>query len=98
MSTPAETGAVYGLTRPVMADAEAALRRVHGENGPSVWAQLLRTAGLTGTESGEPALQQILEAMSQADPVSHLCAHALRIRLGSHTYLAAAHALTRSPT
>jgi hypothetical protein len=97
VTTPADAGSPYGLHRPTMADAREAMHRVHGHTGRSSWTQLLTAAGLTGTETGEAALEQLLTAMAGLDPVSRLCAHALRIRLSSHTHLSAAHTITRSP-
>ena len=47
--------------------------------------------------TGRSAWEQLLTAMAGLDPVSRLCAHALRIRLSSHTHLSAAHTITRSP-
>ena len=88
--------APYGLRRPTMADAHEATHRVHGDAGAAVWAGLLKAAALTGNETDQPALDRLLQAMSAADPVSRLCAHALRIRVGSYDHLAAAHSLTRS--
>jgi hypothetical protein len=95
VTTPEQTGSAYGLLRPTMNDARDAMHRVHGHSGRSAWARLLATAELTGTETGEPALLHLLDTMARLDPVSQLCAHALRIRLTSHTHLAAAHTVTR---
>ncbi|WP_232345044.1 hypothetical protein [Actinoplanes awajinensis] len=81
-----------------MSDARDAMHRVHGYSGRSAWERLLAAASLTGNESDEPTLQRLLEAMTTLDPVSRLCALALRIRLTSHTHLAAAQLATRSAT
>ncbi|MFI1990970.1 hypothetical protein [Actinoplanes sp. NPDC020271] len=97
MTTPETTGAAYGLSRPTMADAQDAMHRVHGHTGRSAWASLLDAAKLTGAETDEPSLLRLIEAMTHLDPVSRLCAQALRIRMTSHTHLAAAHLATRSP-
>jgi hypothetical protein len=95
--TPSDPGAdVYGLHRPTMSDARDAMHRVHAHTGRSQWAGLLKAAGLTGNETDEPALLRLIEVMAGLDPVSRLCAHALRIRLATHTHLTAAHAMTRS--
>src|SRR3712207_3548250 len=94
--TKPDPAAPYGLHRPTMDDAHDAVPRVHGAPGPHIWTQLLRTAGLSGREADPHAIERLLEAMRTADPVSRLCAHALRIRLASHTHLTAAHAMTRS--
>jgi hypothetical protein len=86
----------YGLHRPTMADAQAAMNRVHAHAGRSHWARLIKAAGLTGDETDEPSLVRLIEAMRNLDPVSRLCAQALSIRLAAHTHLSAAHAMTRS--
>ena len=96
--TESESGnGAYGLHRPTMDDAREAMYRVHGHTGRSHWARLLQAANLTGKESDEPALLRLIEAMSSLDPVSRMCAQALRIRLATHTHLTAAHTMTRSP-
>jgi hypothetical protein len=94
--TVIDAGTPYGLHRPTMHDAYEAIHRVHSDDGPAIWARLLSAAGLNGGDSGEPALLRLLKAMEALDPVSRLCAHAMRIRLTSHTHLAAAHTLMRS--
>lgn len=96
MPPPEDAAAPYGLRHPTMADAREAIHRVHGDAGAAVWAGLLTTAAVTGDETDEQAFDRLLRAASAADPVSRLCAHALRIRAGSYTHLAAAHSLTRS--
>jgi hypothetical protein len=100
MATTSEDGAPspYGLRRPTMSDAREAMYRVHGHTGRSAWERLLQAAGLTGNETGDDALQRLVTAMAGLDPVSRLCAQALRIRLSSHTNLSAAHTMTRSPS
>jgi hypothetical protein len=98
VTTPESIGAAYGLTRPTMTDARDAMHRVHGHTGRSAWARLLTAAGLSGNETDEPALLRLLDEMTRLDPISRLCAHALRIRLTSYTHLAAAHLATRSTT
>jgi hypothetical protein len=97
VTAPETAGDAYGLSRPTMTDACDAMHRVHGHTGRSHWARLLAAAQLTGTETDEPALLHLIEAMTHLDPVSRLCAQALRIRLTSHTHLAAARLATRSP-
>ncbi|MEU8659584.1 hypothetical protein [Actinoplanes philippinensis] len=77
----------YGLARPTLDDARAAVHRVHAEDGPRVWSHLLRTAGLDGAADTPEALERMLAAMHDADPTSRLCALALRIRVTSHTQL-----------
>jgi hypothetical protein len=95
--TPSEPDtSAYGLHRPTMSDAREAMHRVHGHTGRSHWAGLLKATGLTGNETDEPALLRLIEAMASLDQVSRMCAHALRIRLATHTHLTAAHTMTRS--
>jgi hypothetical protein len=94
--TQTDPGGPYGLRRPTMTDAREAMHRVHGDTGHTAWAQLLSAAGLAGTEPDDASLQRLLKAMAELDSVSRLCAHALRIRLSSHTHLTAAHTMTRS--
>jgi len=96
MTPPEHEAEAYGLHRPTMDDAREAMHRVHGHTGRSHWTRLLTAAGLTGNETGEPALLRLIEAMAKLDPVSRMCAHALRIRLATHTHLTAAHTMTRS--
>ncbi|GAA0559214.1 hypothetical protein GCM10010172_47830 [Paractinoplanes ferrugineus] len=86
--------APYGLHPPTVADAHDALHRVHGADGPRIWAALLAGAGVTGQEPD--ALDRLLPVLDRADEVTQLCAQALRIRLTSYTCLAAAHSMTRS--
>jgi hypothetical protein len=88
--------APYGLARPTLDDARTAVHRVHGADGPQVWQRLLHAAGMDGTEPG--ALDRLLPLMASADPVTRLCATALRIRSVSHEHLSAAHTNLRSLT
>jgi hypothetical protein len=94
MTTPDE--APYGLRRPTMADAREAMHRVHGDLAAGLWKQVLGSASVTGTESDEASFQRLLQAMTDLDPISRLCAQALRIRVASHYHLSAAHTMTRS--
>ncbi|MEU8239949.1 hypothetical protein AB0C07_17020 [Actinoplanes missouriensis] len=80
----------YGLSRPTVEDARAAVLRVHGGDGPRVWDQLVRTAG------SDLTLERLLPVMAGADPITRLCGLALQIRVTSHTQLAAAHTTVRS--
>lgn len=75
----------YGLARPTLDDARAAVHRAHAGDGPRIWHELTRTAGLDGT--GDGSLERMLAVMNDADPASRLCALALRIRITSHTQL-----------
>ncbi|BCJ47359.1 hypothetical protein GCM10010168_70510 [Actinoplanes ianthinogenes] len=97
MTTDEAATSVYGLRRPTMTDARDAMFRVHGHTGRSSWARLLAAAALTGAETDEAALLHLVDTMTRLDPVSRLCAQALRIRLSSYTHLAAAQLATGSP-
>ena len=96
MSGSDNPDAAYGLRRPTLADARDAVHRVHGPAGGAVWAGLLATSRMSGDETDTGALGRLLRTMTAGDPVTQLCAQALRIRLASHTHLSAAHAITRS--
>ncbi|WP_307798324.1 hypothetical protein [Actinoplanes flavus] len=85
------TSAPYGLSRPDLDDARAAVLRVHAGDGPRVWNDLLHTAGLTGKEPG--GLDRMLVVMHGADPSTRLCALALKIRITAHTELTATHSI-----
>lgn len=96
-----EHPAFFGLQRPTMADALVAIGRTHKAAAPAVWAQLLATAGLAGHETDDDALYRLLDAMTDRDPLSHVAARGVRIRINAHTSLAAMHqhlATTASPT
>ncbi|WP_328477206.1 hypothetical protein OHA21_23915 [Actinoplanes sp. NBC_00393] len=80
----------YGLARPTVDDARAAVLRVHAGDGPRVWDQLLHAAG------PQPGIERLLDLMATSDATTRLCALALQIRLNSHTHLTAAHDMTRS--
>jgi hypothetical protein len=88
--------AAWGLACPTLTDARDAVHRVHADDGPGVWNQLLREAGLRGTETDPDDLERVLGVMTNADPVTRLCALAMRIRLATYTYLSAAHTMTTS--
>lgn len=94
MTTPDQ--APYGLRRPTMNDARDAMHRVHGDAGAARWSRLLASISLNGTETDETSFQRLLQAMTDVDPISRLCAHALNIRVASHYHLSAAHTMTRS--
>ncbi|GGN81707.1 hypothetical protein GCM10010112_58420 [Actinoplanes lobatus] len=85
------TSAPYGLSRPTLDDARAAVLRVHAGDGARIWNDLLRTAGLTGNEPA--GLDRMLAVMHDADPSTRLCAVAVKIRVTAYTQLAAAHSI-----
>jgi hypothetical protein len=88
----------YGLNRPTLVDAHDAVRRVHGDDGPRVWQQLIDAAGLSGQETDEPSFTRLTATMAAADPTTRLCGLALNIRAASYLHLAAAHRLTQELT
>ena len=96
MTSAADTDIPYGLRRPTMDDARESVHRVHGGDGPRVWSRTLTASGLGGHENDDDSLERLLVALEGADPVSQMCAVALRIRLRSHTFLAVAYDLTGS--
>jgi hypothetical protein len=93
MSSPDDVETPYGLHRPTMDDARAAVHRVYGDGGPRMWTRTLTVTELGGHETDDDSLERLLLTLDGADPVGRLCAQALRIRLRSHTYLAE-HVLT----
>ena len=88
---PGEPFAFFGLTRPTVADVRVAVGRTHGRDTTLVWAQLLAAAGLTGHETDETALNRLLDAMTERDPLSRVTARSMRVRLSSYGSLAATH-------
>ena len=83
--------AFFGLTRPTVADVLVAIGRTHRSDAAIVWAQLLTTAGLAGHETDDTALNRLLDAMIERDPLSRVAARGLRIRMSSYNSLAAVH-------
>jgi hypothetical protein len=87
----------YGLRRPDLAEAQAAVERVCTDRAAAIWAALLQRAGLRGDETDEAALIRMIEAMTRlGDPVVALCARALAIRSTSFEHLAATQTIVRS--
>ncbi|MFG1607626.1 hypothetical protein [Actinoplanes sp. NPDC049265] len=83
----------YGVRRPDLAEAREALRRLYGADTATVWADLMRRSGLSGTESDPASLAKLIDAMAASDPILALCARSLRIRQAAHTHLSAARQL-----
>ena len=88
---PGESPAFYGLCRPTVADVLVAVGRMHKKDAAAVWAQLLTTAGMSGDETDEAALDRLLDAMSERDPLSRVAARGVRVRMSSYDSLAAVH-------
>ncbi|WP_344651420.1 hypothetical protein [Cryptosporangium japonicum] len=84
------------MTRPDLADARRAVERIYGPQAPGIWAELLSTARLHGTETDPGAIDRLLDAMRSAAPVTALCGEALAIRLASYDRLAQVYELMRS--
>lgn len=99
MATTAERSgqvlAAYGLRRPDLLEARAAIERVCGDRAGEVWDTAVRRC--PAGPDGEPGLGALIEALTRSgDPVVALCARALAIRLSSFEHLAATHDLVRS--
>jgi hypothetical protein len=88
----AEYVAAYGLARPTVADARAAVERVLRSEAAPAWARIVQAAG--GTDERTLELARVIEAMARdTDDVVRLCARALSIRTASFDRLAATHAI-----
>ena len=90
-SAPLGGSGAYGLQLPTLQDAQSSVERVHGARAGEVWTRLLADAGLHGRERDRGSLERLLQAMTgSGEPVTALCARALRIRLTSYDRLSAA--------
>ena len=98
--TPVEGTGAYGLRMPTVSDIRTNIVVVHGQNAWQIWQDLLTTTGLTGEEEGREPFERLLSAMSTSgDPVTALCARALRIRLRAFDHLSSVHTLVHpTPT
>lgn len=85
--------AAYGLRRPTVVDARAAIERVYGgAEADRVWSQVAGPA--LGASRTALTVEEIVDAMvASSDDVVRLCGQALLIRLRSHAHLAAASAI-----
>ena len=92
-STPEQsTDFPYGVTPVVVEDVREAVLRCHDAEAETVWAGLLEVTGLTGDETDEHSLTLLLEAMAGAGHLlTTLCAHSLRLRRATYSYLTDAH-------
>lgn len=88
---PDEPLAFFELYRPGVADALVAVGRTHKAAAPAIWTQLLAAAGLSGHETDDTALNRLLDAMTELDPLSRIAARSLRVRINSYASLAAMH-------
>lgn len=78
----------YGLARPDLAHARAAVLRIMPGMVGGLWPQILDRAGLTGDETDPESFDRLLAAMSaDAERVVALCARSLSIRLSTHLIL-----------
>ena len=87
----------YNLSRPTLDDARSALQRIFGSGADDQLRALLSRAGLTGHESDPASFDRLVEAMTAADPLTHLCARSLKIRAAAYTHLSAAQAAIAVP-
>ncbi|MFI5954601.1 hypothetical protein [Cryptosporangium sp. NPDC051539] len=83
---------IAGLARPDLTEARRAVQRIYGPQSEGVWADLLASAGLDGSETRPEAIERLLDAMRAGAPVTALCGEALAIRVASHDRLAQAQA------
>ena len=80
----------YPVPSVTLEHARIALARVHPVTAGQVWAQLLADAGLSGREVERAALERLLDTMNASpEPLTALCARALRIRLSTFDRLSA---------
>ena len=89
-------GASYELRRPDLNETREAICQLYGPNGTQMWRTLIARARLTGTETDPASLDRLLAAMREHDPVTALCAHAIQLRIETHTRLSTVHALIRA--
>lgn len=82
---------VYGLSRPTVLDARAAIERVyHGADADRVWTAIVGPA-LGARQSALSIDEIVLAMMASTDDVVRLCGQALKIRLRSYAHLSATH-------
>lgn len=82
----------YGLRRPTVVDARAALDRVYGPSADTAWTELAHRAQTSKNRA--VTVEAVVEVMlAHEDGVIRLCGQALTIRLRSYAHLAAANAL-----
>ena len=95
-TAPEATGslAAYGLERPTVGSAHAAIERVCRGDADAVWAEIEREADhLAGTDR----FDRIVAAMkAHRDAVVRLCAQSLIIRSKSYAHLAATNAIVNT--
>lgn len=94
-SRSTSTVVAYGLSRPTVVDARAAIERVyHGADADRVWTAIVGPA--LGARQSALSIEEIVDAMMvSTDDVVRLCGQALKIRLRSFSHLATAHAIIR---
>lgn len=80
------TSTVYGLDRPTVADASAAMRNVHRAEFPERWNAVVAGSGTAGDSDAD--LPRLISAMEAADPATRLTGRALNLRLRVHAHLA----------
>jgi hypothetical protein len=86
----------YDLSRPDLAEAREAVRRLYRGAADELWNNLLHESGLRGDETDDASFQRLIATMLAADPVIALCGRSLAIRATTFTRLSAAHDLIRS--
>lgn len=91
-TTTAASPVAYGLRRPTVVDARAALERVYGQGADARWTELATVASAgTGTAVTVESMVEVMLASEEG--VVRLCGQAVKIRLHSFARLAAASTL-----
>ena len=84
-------GQAYGLRRPTVVVARAALERIYGPSADFTWTELAHRAQTSKDRA--VTVDAVVDVMlAHEDGVVRLCGQALKIRLRSFTHLAAANA------
>lgn len=84
-------GAAFGLVRPTVVAARAAVERVYGAEAEAIWSELL---GETVSVGSAATIETVVELMiTSRHDIVRLCGQALQIRLRTHEHLSAAQSI-----